>query len=57
VLHRTDHGVIHPDGSVTLLGTGTQFGTLGICGTGSVRHVTEQQGTVSALPGRSRFMD
>jgi hypothetical protein len=51
----TDHEVIHPDGSATLLGTGTQFGTLGTCGTGSVRYVTEQQGTVSALSGR--FID
>jgi hypothetical protein len=51
----TDHEVMHPDGSVTLLGTGTQFGTLGRCGTGSVRCVTEQQGTLSALSGR--FID
>jgi hypothetical protein len=51
----TDHEVIHPDGNITLLGTGTQFGTLGTCGTGSVRYVTEQQGTASALSGR--FID
>ena len=25
----TDYEVIHPDGNITLLGTGTQFGTLG----------------------------
>jgi hypothetical protein len=30
----TDHEVIRPGGSATLLGTGTQFGTLGTCGTG-----------------------
>jgi hypothetical protein len=51
----TDHEVIHPDGRATLLGTGTQFGTLGTCGTGSVRYVTEQQGTVAVLSGR--FID
>jgi hypothetical protein len=51
----TDHEVIHPGGHVTLLGTGTQFGTLGTCGTGSVRYVTEQQGTLSDLSGR--FID
>ena len=51
----TDREVIHPDGNITLLGTGTQFGTLGTCGTGSVRYVTEQQGTASALSGR--FID
>jgi hypothetical protein len=39
----TDHEVIRPDGSATLRGTGTQFGTLGTCGTGSVRYVTGQQ--------------
>jgi hypothetical protein len=53
--NETDHEVIHPDGNITLLGTGTQFGTLGTCGTGSVRYVTEQQGTASALSGR--FID
>jgi hypothetical protein len=51
----TDREVIHPDGNITLLGTGTQSGTLGTCGTGSVRYVTEQQGTASALSGR--FID
>jgi hypothetical protein len=51
----TDREVIHPDGNITLLGTGTQFGTLGACGTGSVRYVTEQQGTASVLSGR--FID
>jgi hypothetical protein len=53
----TDHEAIHPDGSATLLGTGTQFGTLGTCGTGSVPYVTEQQGTVSALSGHFQFID
>lgn len=53
----TDHEVIHADGSATLLGTGTQFGTLGTCGTGSVRYVTEQQGTVSALSGHFQDID
>ena len=53
----TDHEVIHPDGNITLLGTGTQFGTLGACGTGSVRYVTEQQGTASALSGHFQFID
>jgi NAD(P)-dependent dehydrogenase (short-subunit alcohol dehydrogenase family) len=38
-----------------VLNPGTQFGTLGTCGTGSVRYVTEQQGTASALSGR--FID
>jgi hypothetical protein len=53
----TDREVIHPDGNITLLGTGTQFGTLGTCGTGSVRYVAKQQGTASVLSGRFRFID
>ena len=53
----TDREVIHPDGNITLLGTGTQSGTLGTCGTGSVRYVTEQQGTVSALSGPFQDLD
>jgi hypothetical protein len=40
----TDHEVIHPDGNITLPGTGTQFGTMGTCGTGSVRYVTRAAG-------------
>src|SRR6202035_865953 len=51
----TDREVIHPDGNITLLGTGTQFGSLGTCATGSVRYVTEQRGAASAVSGR--FID
>jgi hypothetical protein len=46
-----DTVVIHPDGSVTLAGMGTQSGTLGTCGTGSARYVTVAQGTLSARTG------
>jgi hypothetical protein len=53
----TDREVIHPDGSVTLLGMGVQSGKLGTCGTGSAAYVTEAQGTVSAISGRIQFTD
>src|SRR6202035_1394231 len=48
---KSDRKVIHPDGNITLLGTGTQSATLDTCGTGSVWYVTEQQRTASALSG------
>ena len=53
----TDREVIHPDGSLTLVGMGVQSGKLGTCGTGSAPYVTEAQGTVSALSGRFQFVD
>jgi len=53
----TDRVVIHPDGTVTLTGMGTQSGTLGTCGTGSAPYVTEAQGTASARSGRFQSID
>jgi hypothetical protein len=53
----TDTLVIHPGGSVTLAGMGTQSGTLGTCGTGSAPYVTEAQGTLSARTGRLQTID
>jgi hypothetical protein len=53
----TDLVVIHPDGSVTLIGTGIQSGTLGTCGTGSAPYVTEAQGDLSARSGRIQTID
>ena len=53
----TDREVIHPDGRATLLGTGTQYGTLGTCGIGSAQYVTQQQGTATNLSGDFRFVD
>jgi|SRR5690242_12908607 len=47
----TDTVVIKPDGSVTLVGNGTQSGTLGTCGTGSAPYVTGAQGTATSRSG------
>jgi hypothetical protein len=48
----TDTVVIKPDGSVALAGAGTQSGTLGTCGTGSARYVTEATGNAAARSGQ-----
>jgi hypothetical protein len=53
----TDQLVIHPDGSVTLAGTGAVSGTLGTCGTGSAPYATEAQGTASARSGSIQSVD
>lgn len=53
----TDREVIRPDGSITDQAKGTQSGTLGTCGTGSVRYVAEVTGTASALTGRFQAID
>jgi hypothetical protein len=53
----TDTVVIHPDGSVTLEGMGTQSGTLGTCGTGNAPYVTQAQGTLSARSGHFQSID
>jgi hypothetical protein len=53
----TDTVVIHPDGSVTLTGVGTQSGTLGTCGTGSAPYVTQAQGTLAARSGHFQSID
>ena len=53
----TDREVIHPDGTVTLTDRGTQSGTLGTCGTGSVAYVTEAHGDVFTLSGRFQLID
>jgi len=53
----TDREVLHPNGMVTLVGKGVQSGTLGTCGSGSVRYVTEARGTATALSGRFQFID
>jgi hypothetical protein len=53
----TDREVIHPTGLVTLVGKGMQSGTLGTCGTGSARYVTEVRETATTLSGRLQFID
>jgi len=53
----TDREVIHPNGTVTLVGKGMQSGTLGTCGTGSAPYVTEARGTATTLSGRFQFTD
>lgn len=53
----TDREVLHPDGSVTIEGKGTQSGKLGTCGTGTVPYVTEAHGTTASVSGRFQTID
>ena len=52
-----DRQVIHPDGTVTDQAHGMQSGTLGTCGTGSVRYVAGFLGNGSTATGRTQFID
>jgi len=52
-----DRQVIHPGGSVTDQAKGVQSGTLGTCGTGSVRYVAGFTGNGSTASGRVQFID
>ncbi len=53
----TDQALIHPDGSIAIVGKGVISGTLATCGTGSVPYTIEAQGTASARSGFLQSID